>query len=369
MDKLTRKVFSGVALSVLLPFLAFSAPASASPSESRECTPENPENCLNGVGPAVTNPDSMRITATQVVEQTNRETDSENEKQAFLGTSARSGLSAGEGISGLGLWGSFGYSDFSADIPINSAVQPIASYDGDQKSIFLGMDKLYMNKLVLGLALGYEKTDFSTAYNGGNSNTDGYTFAPYAAYLINKYFSLDVAGGYSYLNTDTDRIDNLSGGTIDGDFDSDRWFVSGNLNATMEAGNWVLGGRVGALYIDEEQDAYTETGPNTPRAIGKRHIDLTQGLIGVNIAYRVNQFEPYGTVTYVNDFGRDNGTKAGGLPGAVGSTQPDDDDEIQAGLGFRYFGETYSGSFEWVRTFNRDSFDADSFLFTYRADF
>ena len=105
------------------------------------------------------------------------------------------------------------------------------------------------------------------------------------------------------------------------------------------------------------------------RAIGKRHIDLGQALIGFDLAYRANQFEPYATFTYSNDLGRDNGTRAGGLPGSVGATQPTDDDEVQTGIGVRYFGARYSGTFEWTRTFGRDTFDADSLLFTLRADF
>ena len=105
------------------------------------------------------------------------------------------------------------------------------------------------------------------------------------------------------MSTDTDRIDNVAGGTIVGDFDADRWFVATNLNANMEYGKWLLSGRVGLLYSDEDQDAYAESGLNTARTIGKRHIDLTQGLIGFDIAYRTQQFEPYATFTYINDFG------------------------------------------------------------------
>ncbi len=341
---------------------------SYSTGEVQTCSAQNPQNCLNGVGPAVTNPDAARVSASQVVKQTSRQS-SDNEKLATLGKSARSGLSAGDGFSGLGVWGSLGVADFSADIPIPSAVQPLASYEADSKSLFIGVDKLFMNSLLLGVSLGFENTDIDTAYNGGNNETDGYTIAPYAAYLINNHFSVDVAAGYTTLSTDTDRIDNVAGGTIVGEFDADRWFTSANLNANMEYGKFLFGGRIGLLYSDEDQDGYSETGLNTTRTLGKRHIDLTQGSIGFDVAYRTSQFEPYATFTYINDIGRDNGNDAGGLPGSFGATQPEDDDEIQAGLGVRWFGDQYSGSLEWTRTVGRDTFDADSFVFSLRADF
>ena len=208
-----------------------------------------------------------------------------------------------------------------------------------------------------------------TAYNGGNNETDGYTIAPYAAYLINDIFSADVVFGYTNLSTDTDRIDNVSGGTILGDFDAERWFIATNINATVGYENWLLGGRLGYLYVTEDQDSYLETGPNTARSIGRRHIDLAQVIVGFDVAYSLNQFEPYATFTYLNDLGRDNGIgSAGGLPGAVGTTQPVDDDEIHAGLGVRYFGNNFSGTAEWTNVIGRDTFDGNNFLLTLRFD-
>ena len=295
-------------LLIAFAFIPFQANAS-------ECNSQNPNNCLNGVGPAVTNPDSLRTTAFHVSKQTNSQSNEAEQGLSFIGSSAVTGLAAGDGFAGLGYWASFNYSDFSADIPINSVIQPVASYDADQKTAFIGIDTLLMDTLVIGLALGYENTDIDTAYNGGNNETDGYTIAPYAAYLINDIFSADVVFGYTNLSTDTDRIDNVSGGTILGDFDAERWFIATNINATVGYENWLLGGRLGYLYVTEDQDSYLETGPNTARSIGRRHIDLAQVIVGFDVAYSLNQFEPYATFTYLNDLGRDNGIEsAGGLP-------------------------------------------------------
>jgi outer membrane autotransporter protein len=336
-------------------------------TDESPCDSENHTACLDGVGPAVTNPDSLRMTVKQVSKQTSQSDDNGN-TSAFFGNSAMSGLAAGDSYSNWSVWSSFSHNKFDADIPINSNVQPIARYDADQSAVYIGADKL-INKWLIGLAVGYETTDIDTLYNGGNNETDGITVAPYAAYLINDIFSVDFAAGYSSLNTETDRIDNTNGSTINGDFDSDRWFVATNLNATLFRGPWLLGGRIGLLYTEEEQDAYTETGGATARTLGERHIDLTQGLIGVNIAYSGNKFEPFASVTYYNDLGRDNGTSAGGLPGSVGATQPDDDDEFLTGLGVRYFGDMVDGSLEWNGVVNRHNFNGHSVLLNLRIAF
>ncbi|MBL1141161.1 MAG: autotransporter outer membrane beta-barrel domain-containing protein [Proteobacteria bacterium] len=330
------------------------------------CSAEEPTSCLNGVGPAVTNPDSLRMAAKQISKQSNTQSENNNSTAAFFGESAMSGLAAGDGYSDWGVWSSISHNKFGADIPINSAVQPLAKYDAYQSTIFVGADKLISDKWVLGLTVGYENTDIDTKYNGGDNKTDGFTIAPYMAYLINDIFSVDMVAGYTSLSTDTDRIDNVTGSTVSGDFDADRWFVATNLNATVYHGQWVFGGRLGLLYTEEDQDAYTERGGATARTLGKRHIDLTQGSIGANLAYTHATVEPFASITYYNDLGRDNGTSTGGLPAGIGATQPTDDDEFQTGLGVRYFGDTIDGTFEWNSVISRDNFDGNSVLLTLR---
>lgn len=341
----------------------------ATPYPEDKCTPETPVECLNGVGPAVTNPDSIRNTAANFSKQINKAANKEDANAvAFTGTSALSGLSAGDGFSGIGIWSSYNNTGYEADLPINSAVRPVASYDANQYSFFAGIDTFIADRAVIGLALSYDNTDIRTAYNGGNNETVGYTFAPYLAYMINDMFSVDAFAGYTSLEYDTDRVDNVSGGTILGSFDADRWFFSSNLNANMIKDNWLINARAGLLYTEEEQDAYLESGPNTARSIADRKVDLAQFSVGLNVARSYGRMEPFAGIAYYYDVTRDDGVGAGGLPANVGATQPDDDDEFQTSLGFRYYGDYVTGSLEWIKVLCRDKFDSDSFLVTFRID-
>jgi len=344
------------------------SPVHATPIETDQCTPDTPGNCLDGVGPAVTNPDSIRVSSTQISRETGRRDQRADESLALTGNGAIVGRSAGGSLAGWSLWTSYSHADFEADLPINSVVQPIASYDANQDSVLFGADRLINDKWLLGLALGYENTDIDTAYNGGSNETDGFTVAPYAAYLINNVFSIDTSAGYTTLNYETSRVDNVSGGLITADFDSDRWFATANLNATVQRDRWLFGGRIGLLYTEETQDAHRETGPNTARAIEERKLDLVQFVLGFDAAYSFGQIEPYASFYYLNDLSRDDGVGAGGLPGNVGATQPDDDDEFQVGAGLRYFGSGVSASLEYNETFSRDRFDGNSVFLTFRLD-
>lgn len=329
------------------------------------------DECLDGVGPAVTNNDNLRTSSFRIT-NTIRNRDSSEEDITTSSLTNVTGRSAGDHFANWNLWGNYTGTNFDADIPLANALDglgnpvPLATYVGDLDSFLLGIDTLIGSQFVAGLAISYEQGDISTDYNGGDNESEGFTISPYAAYLFNDIFSIDVSAGYSSLDYDTDRIDNTNGNTIKGRFDADRWFVASNLNAIVNHGNWYFGGRIGYLYTEEDQDDYTETGGPTARTVADRHIDLSQFIASVDVTYNFGWYEPYVIVTYLNDISRDDGASAGGLPGGVESSVSDDD-EVQTGIGIRLFDNDVSGTVEWSKVIGRDTFDSETIMFTLRA--
>ena len=61
-------------------------------TNANECNSQNPDNCLNGVGSAVTNPDSVRTTVFNVSKQTNSRSSEDGQDLSFVGSSALTGL-------------------------------------------------------------------------------------------------------------------------------------------------------------------------------------------------------------------------------------------------------------------------------------
>jgi len=323
--------------------------------DAARCSAAEFEFCLNGVSASVTSLDSLRVTGERVSARRSEAT--EEDRAAARGRTT--GLAAGEGFGAWSVWASYSRSSFESDVRV-------APFDADLDSALIGADTLLGERLVVGLAAGYEATDADTQFNAGGQDTDGFTVAPYVAWLINDTFSVDLSAGYSTLSTDSDRVDPANGARLTADFDSERGFVTANLNGTWLAGRFVIGARVGMLHSGEIQDGYTEAGGPSVRTVRKRHVDLTQGYVGGDVAYALGAWEPYVTAVYRNDFASDDGSGAGGLPNAVGSTQPDDDDEFQLGLGVRYFGKRVTGSFEWLTTEGREDFEDDTFTLTLR---
>ena len=104
--------------------------------------------------------------------------------------------------------------------------------------------------------------------------------------------------------------------------------------------------------------------------MGERRLTLGQAYIGGEIAYGLGNFEPYVHGMYRYDVSVDDGASAGGLPGAFGNPQPQDPDEVQWGLGFRYFSPSgVSAQAQWVTTVGRELFAQDSIDFLLRMEF
>ena len=359
------KIIARVSSTLILLGLSFSALA------TETCTDAQRTNnlvCLNGVGAGTYGFDNARIAAGNLSMSTHQGGEEER-RLSQLGNSNLSGLAAGDHLSGWGFWGSFNHTNFQANLPINAAIGRVR-YDGDTNSVLFGADYAITERLVAGVALGYEDTEVFTFYNGGNNDSDGYTIAPYAAFLINNYLSIDVAAGYTQLEYDTDRVSLASAGTTNlGSFDSDRWFASANLNAFGQVGPFAVSGRIGYLYTEEEQDAYQETGGADARAVSDRNIDLAQMQLGFEAAYTGFALMPYAGVTYAKDLSRDTGG-SGLQPGLPGGVAPSfvDETELQVGFGLRHYGEMISVMLDIQTILEREDFDSHSAMLTIRAD-
>ena len=333
--------------------------------QSGRCSAENLGDCLNGVGSGVTSLDHLRVGGTPA-RRGGGDTAAGDPQVAMRPGQVR-GMAAGGGIlAGYTLWGSYAYSNYES-------TTRLGAYEGGSENLLLGVDRFWGDRFLVGVALGYEDTDNDTTFNAGEQERDGFSFAPYALYLVNDVLSVDASVGYARIDTDQQRLNTTNGALITSDFEADRAFGTINLNAVYPTGNWVFGGRLGLLHAVESQDAYVETdsGPaaaSQARSVGDRHVDLTQGYLSLDAAYAFGEVEPYALAAYYRDISRDDGRTAGGLPGGV-VTQPNDRTEFQYGLGVRYYGAGVSGSLEWLTTNGRENFDNDTFSVNVRIDF
>lgn len=337
-------------------------------ASEQECSSETHYACLNGVSSSVTNGASLRASASEMSDVARRRSGKSAQETLALRDNGAA-LAAGDAMGGsvFGMWANYAYNDYDSDYSVQG--QSLA-YDADAHRFMFGIDRLLAGRFLVGIAGGYQSVDTDTAFNGGGQDSDGGTVAPYAAFLINDYLSLDLSGGYTWTDYDQDRLSPVDGTAIRANFDGESWFVATNLNWLMAVDNFVFGAKAGYLYTEEEQDAYQEVGEATSiRAVQRRNIDLAQVVAGAEIAYAgAGAYEPFFMAEYRNDLSRDDDNRAGGLPGAFTSVRPKDDDEVQLNLGVRYY-TTWGviATFEYQRVEGRSHFDSDNFMFTLRA--
>jgi outer membrane autotransporter protein len=276
----------------------------------------------------------------------------------YAGTSRTTGLSAGEQQTGmsagaapgrLGVWVSGGWTALEDGLSSTA-------YDGNAYNVLIGADYQFNDRFLMGLATGYESSNIDTHFNTGNLTSDGWTVSPYAGFVLNRYFTLDLSGGYTKTTYDMRRTAPLAAGsnTIPGGTDGDRWFLAGNLNGYYAIDRLLLNGRVGYIHSNESQDAYTEAGQ--PFENPERDINLGQFRVGGQVGYDLGMLQPYVTGTWVYDVTRKK------VFVAPSQAQPANDRSgFDVGGGIRFaISDRVSGGIQGTTHLGRDNFDSHS---------
>jgi len=255
------------------------------------------------------------------------------------------GMAAGGGDGRLGVWVSGGWSQIEDELSSTA-------YDGNIYNLLVGGDYQFNDRFLAGVALGYESGDIDTAFNTGNIESDGFTIAPYAGYVLNRYLTVDVSGGFTFADYDMVR-NPAAGAPVTGSTEGDRFFFGGNLNAYYAVNRVTLGGRIGYLYTKEEQDSFTESNGT---AISQNDISIGQFRVGGTVGYQLGKVEPYVTGTYVYDAQQEKITVAAGQ-----AAPANDRSGIDVGGGIRFsLSDRVTGGFEGTTHVGREDFESTS---------
>jgi len=178
--------------------------------------------------------------------------------------------------------------------------------------------------------------------------------------VINDTWNWDLSGGYSNINTDQYRT-SITAARITSDVDSERWFITANINGFTQRGNWLLTGRGGGMYALSKADAFVESDGTS---VAEDKTKLSQVSLGGEAAYSMGEFEPYISGTYSYDLTATETTLSAG-------PQPDNDkSDFLLGLGVRYFSkDNLSLNAEYTNRLGRSDIDEQSISINARWDF
>jgi len=262
------------------------------------------------------------------------------------------GLSAGDHMDvPFGVWLAGSYTDSEGD--------SVAPFEAERMNVTGGIDASFNDDLIIGLSLGLESSDTRTSANNGQSDTYGFTVAPYIAYLIDDAISVDFAVGYSRLSHDESRG---PGRTITGDTNTRRLFAAGNGNWGTTYGNWYLSARGGITWLSSDLDAMTESDGTFVAASVFRVGQLS---LGGEAAYSYDEWEPYVGATMSHAY-----TKTRRAFAAGAAAPSDDRTDLLVNAGVRFFGANgMTGGFEYSTLLLRDDYTEHSFQLNFRAEF
>ena len=247
------------------------------------------------------------------------------------------GRSAGAGEKKVGVWLLGSYSSIDNDF-INT------KFDGDVAAFVGGVDYRLTERIVAGVALSYEDVDIDTTFNTGTIESSGIGVAPYAVFKLTDKISADINGSYTTLDTDTTRTN----GTVTGQFDARRYTAGGNLNIGHSINKVFMSGSVGFLYINESQDAYTESNGTV---VGDNDISIGQGRLSGTVGYNFGKVQPFLTAQVQHEFWAPSAPVLGG-----GLASPSEDPTgyvVGAGVNFD-ISDSISGTVTATSTEGRD---------------
>jgi hypothetical protein len=236
------------------------------------------------------------------------------------------------------------------------------AFYGATQNVLVGYDVTRSDKYVLGIAGGYEASNFVTQFNSGNEKTGGYNLNPYFAALLSDAWTWDLIGGYGRFNTDQSRA--VSSGVplptpVDSSFSSKRTFASSNLTNMSGRGNWKLTSSFGYLWSKRDQDAYTENGGFS---VAESKLTSRQWSLLEELAYGRGNSETFFGARYEDI----RGYQKIELP--VGEQPANDPTSFLLTAGWRYFGRGLTANFVFNGRVGQEQVKEHGFAMVLRMD-
>jgi hypothetical protein len=195
---------------------------------------------------------------------------------------------AGEARPISNLWAALGHGWLDSD-------STTVNFRGHQDVGTIGFDHAVLPNLTLGLATSVDKIFLEVRNTGGQAEVENITLIPYARWGFADSFSLEAAGGITRSHISQD------GNTVHADTHAWRRMLSGALNHNRLFGTWIVGGRVGTLFVWEATESFTDSVGNTFDA---RYNTLGQMQAGANVG-RIFEWGGINlSATYLYDFNR-----------------------------------------------------------------
>ena len=185
-----------------------------------------------------------------------------------------------------------------------------SSQETEGQAFALGFDKKFSDSDFLGFAIQYDQSDTDIGTNGTRIDSENINFSVYQTKPSSDNKFIETFLGFGLIESDLKRVHNSN--TLTGSRDGTQIFGSINYGKTFYKGDFNITpvGRLDLGYI--VLDDYAETGIDALYYASQR---IESGLASFgfefsdNIQLNENKFQPFGSLTYMNDFSNSSDAK------------------------------------------------------------
>jgi outer membrane autotransporter protein len=193
------------------------------------------------------------------------------------------GVSSGEMLRGLGVWGQGFGSTATQD-----RRQDVDGYSADTYGLAFGADAKVLDAVRLGLSLAYARTNVadSGSRDGSGQDISSYIASLYGTYSAERWH-VDGALTYGVHDYDGTRVINISGAsrqTAKSSYAGRQYGAKAELGVPLPVGKTTVTPLLSLAYNHLSQDAYTETGAAAALSVGSSETDSIKSGLGAKVS-------------------------------------------------------------------------------------
>lgn len=309
-----------------------------------------------------------------------------------------SGGAAGDGTSKWGFFINGLYASTDRDTTIRES-----GFEADDFGVTAGIDYAVNEQLVIGAAFGYRNSDAEIDNNGGNLDTDSYSFFGYFSFYPSEFWYVDAMLGYTDNSHDQERaVAYTIGGPGSGlgtnvfqtinnaalsETDSDELSFSFTVGHNIQLTNFHVDPFARFDYADIDIDGFTESmrdtnalGSGLALVINDQEFESVTIALGTNIGTEWQAggttFFPTLTFEYVHEFENENTPIVGRFVNDSSNTlfalPTDEPDENFFNVGFSLsalLSDQVVGFARYQGLLDYDNLDVHAFEFGIKANF
>jgi outer membrane autotransporter protein len=210
-------------------------------------------------------------------------------RAAAADTGTGTGISSGEALRGLGVWGQGFGSAATQD-----RRQDVDGYSADTYGLAFGVDARVLDPVRVGVSFAYARTNVSDSgsRDGSGQKINSYIGSIYGTYTANSWY-VDGALTYGHHDYDSTRVVNFTGAPVQvakASFGGEQYGAKAEFGYPLSVGPAVVTPLASLAYNRLNQDGYTETGAaGANLTVGSSSTDSVRSGLGAKVSTTIAQ--------------------------------------------------------------------------------